>query len=92
MLYLLVSLHFLIFGGLESYNPVPVCNGIAGIFKNYDSYNNARFDDSVCLDSKGNKNIIVSPLALVGAVVCIVPLVLKSSDNKYKKAIQIFNK
>jgi hypothetical protein len=36
---------------------VITCNEIGGIYKNYESYTNESFDDSVCLDNKENKII-----------------------------------
>ena len=40
----------------------------------------------------GTTDITPSPVALVGATACFVPLFMKSPKNKYRKAIEIFNR
>ena len=40
----------------------------------------------------GNINFTPSPIALVGATACFIPLFMKNPKNKYKQAIEVFNR
>ncbi len=40
----------------------------------------------------GNTNFTPSPVAWVGATACFIPLFMKNPKNKYKQAIEVFNR
>ena len=40
----------------------------------------------------GNTNFTPSPVAFIGATACFVPLFMKSPKNKYRQAIEVFNR